>query len=188
MRCTSCGLPLSPQHTHCPRCGKAAGDHEKQEELANNQADVPQFAFSAFQESNNVPAGAETIQGQPASTAQQQANNQMPDQPFYSSGTEQFPQPTNQLSPDQERTLLSSPEQPLNWQSSSQPNQRSVAPSTIRPGEFQPTPYSPLRPGQTSSRPKVQPGFTIASLCVLSGGLILILVYIISLESSTTLY
>jgi hypothetical protein len=181
MRCTSCGLPLSPQRTHCPRCGKVAGESGKEEQV-NNQADMPQFAFSGPQEGNNVSPNAETIQGQPLLTAQQQANNQMPEPIFFAPGMEQFPNPANQLPSDQERTFISSTEQPSNWQSPSQPNQRNAPPSTIRPGEFQPFPHAPQRPGQTHSRPKVQPGFTIAGLCVLSGGLILMLVYIISLN------
>lgn len=169
MRCTSCGLPLSPQRTHCPRCGKAVGKSGKQEEQVNNQVGVPQLAFSTLQESNNVSANAETIQALPTSIAQQQASNQMPDR-------------VNQLSPEQEKTPLSHPGQSSNWQSSSQPRQKSTPSHTIRPGKFQPLPHPPQRPGQPHSRHKVQPGFTVAGLCVLAGGLILMLVYIISLN------
>ncbi|MBV9614224.1 MAG: hypothetical protein JO031_02070, partial [Ktedonobacteraceae bacterium] len=181
MRCTGCGLPLSPQRTHCPRCGKAAGEPGKQEEQVNNQAAMAQHAFSALQEGSNVPVRVETAQGQPASIAQQQASNQMSDQMFYSSGTEQSPVQINAQPSEQDRTLLSSPEQLSNWRSASQPDQSSIIANELRPGEFQPSPRPPQRPGQTHSRLKVQPGFTIAGLCVLSGGLILVLVYIISL-------
>ncbi len=58
MRCTGCGLPLSPQRTHCPRCGKAAGEPE---EKSDNQAEIPQYAFPSFQEQNNIPADVETF-------------------------------------------------------------------------------------------------------------------------------
>jgi hypothetical protein len=170
MRCTSCGLPLSPQRTHCPRCGKAAGEPAKQEEQTN----VPQFAFSSPQENNAALPNAETVQEQPLFSTPPQAGNQTPGQIFYAA--EEFP---HQLSPDQDKTLLSTPEQPVNWRSASQPNQRSAAPGTINPGEFQPIPQ-PQRP-QARSHRKVQPGFTIAGLCILSGGIILMLVYIISL-------
>jgi hypothetical protein len=173
MRCTSCGLPLSPQRTHCPRCGKAAGEPAKQEEQPN----VPQFAFSLPQENNTVLPDAETVQGQPLFATPPQAGNQTPGQIFYAAGTEEFP---HQLSPEQDKTLLSAPDQSTNWRSASQPNQRSSAPATINPGEFQPIPH--LQRPQAHSNRKVQPGFTIAGLCVLSGGIILMLVYIISLN------
>jgi len=182
MRCTSCGLPLSPQRTHCPRCGKEAGVSGKQEEKANDPVGVPQFAFSTPQESNNIFAGAETIQGPPVPFAQQQINNQMPNPIFYAAGAEQFPNLPSQPLPEQDRTLLSNPEQSANWQSSSQPDQRNAPPSEIRPGSFQPFPNPAQRPAQAHSRPKMQPGFTIAGLCVVAGGFILMLVYIISLN------
>jgi hypothetical protein len=173
MRCTSCGLPLSPQRTHCPRCGKAAGEPAKQEEQPN----TPQFAFSAPQENNTALPDAAPVQGQPFFATPPQAGNQTPGQIFYAAGTEEFP---HQLSPEQDKTLLSAPEQPMNWHSAPQPDPRSAAPGTINPGEFQPIPH-PQRPPVHPNR-KVQPGFTIAGLCVLSGGIILMLVYIISLN------
>src|SRR5438876_73037 len=172
MRCTGCGLPLSPQRTHCPRCGKVAGP-AKQEEQAN----VPQYAFSSPPENTMVSPDAETIQGQLPFAFQQQAGNQMPGQPFYAASTEEFANQPNQFLPQQDKTLLATPEQSAQWYPASQQNEYSTTPNTISSGEFQPFSH-PQRPNANS---KVQPGFTIAGLCVLSGGLILMLVYIISL-------
>src|SRR6266496_3964403 len=46
MRCASCGLPLSPKRTHCPKCGAAsAGEPGRQNENATSQGEVPQYAF-----------------------------------------------------------------------------------------------------------------------------------------------
>lgn len=171
MRCTGCGLPLSPQRTHCPRCGKAAGEPEAQ---AQNQLETPQYAFSPSPEQNNVPAGVDAPQRPSATTTQQQTNNEMAGQPFPSSEIEQSPvQPDQLLLPDPDKTPQSTPEQ----LSSSQPTQRSASPAT-----FSPFPHSPQKPEKSHSKYVVQPGFTLAALCVLSGGLILLLVYIISLR------
>jgi hypothetical protein len=177
MRCTSCGLPLSPQRTHCPRCGQAAGEPE---EKNHNQAETPQYAFPYLQGNNNIPANVEAFQPQPAGIAQQQAHDEIPGQVFHSAGTEQFPgQPNQMLLPHQGQTLQANPAQKSDWQSFGQPNSGIASPDGIKPGEFRPFPH---RPGPSHSRRTVQPGFTVAGLCVLSGGIILILVYIISLH------
>ncbi len=173
MRCTGCGLPLSPQRTHCPRCGKAAGEPE---EKSVNQTETPQYAFP----SHNIPAGVETFQAQPATIAQSQMNNEVPDQIFHSAGTEQFPGQSNQmLLQDPAQTLQANPAQKLDRQSSSSPEAGNASPDAMKAGEFRPFPQ---RPGPAHSRRTIQPGFTIAGLCILSGGLILLLVYIISLQ------
>jgi hypothetical protein len=172
MRCTGCGLPLSPQRTHCPRCGKAAGEPE---EKSLNQAAAPQYAFPSLQGSN-----AEAFQPQPAAVAQQQAHNEIPGHAFYGAGTEQFSGQSDQMVlPDMGQTLQANPAQKSNWQAFSQPKPNPASPDGIRAGEFRPFPQ---RPGSTHSRRTIQPGFTIAGLCILSGGLILMLVYIISLR------
>jgi hypothetical protein len=177
MRCTSCGLPLSPQRTHCPRCGQAAGEPE---EKNNNQAETPQYAFPSLQGNNTIPAGAEAFQAQPAAIAQQQAYNEIPGQVFHSAGTEQFPEQPNQMVlPLSEQTLQANPAQKSDWQASRQPKPGIASPDGIKPGEFRPFPQ---KSGPTNSRRIVQPGFTVAGLCVLSGGIILMLVYIISLH------
>jgi hypothetical protein len=176
MRCTGCGLPLSPQRTHCPRCGKAAGEPE---EKNNKQAETPQYAFPSFQENNN-PTDIEAFQAQPAGIAQQQLYNEIPGQVFHSAGTEQFPGQPNQMAlPDPGQTLQANPAQKSDWQSFPQPKPGNAPSDGIKAGEFRP---SPQRPEPIHSRRTVQPGFTVAGLCVLSGGLILMLVYIISLN------
>jgi hypothetical protein len=173
MRCTGCGLPLSPQRTHCPRCGKAAGEPE---EKSVNQAETPQYAFP----SNNIPGGVEALQAQSATIAQSQANNEMPGQVFHSTGTEPFPGPPNQMVlPDPGQTLQANPAQKSDWQPFSPPEAGTPPSDGMKAGEFRPFPQ---RPGPAHSRRTVQPGFTIAGLCILSGGLILLLVYIISLQ------
>ena len=177
MRCTGCGLPLSPQRTHCPRCGKAAGEPE---EKGNNQAETPQYAFPSLPENNSISVGVEASQAQPATIAQPQANNEIPGQAFHSAGTERFPgQPNQVVLPDQGQTLQANPAQKLDWQAFSQPKLGNASSDGIKAGEFRPFPQ---RPGSAHSRRAVQPGFTVAGLCVLSGGLILMLVYIISLQ------
>ncbi|MBA2394236.1 MAG: hypothetical protein H0V70_16020 [Ktedonobacteraceae bacterium] len=172
MKCTGCGLPLSPQRTHCPRCGKAAGESE---EKSSKSAETPQYAFPSSQ-ANSVGG----VQPQPATMAQQQGPDNIPGQMFLAAGTEQFSgQPDQMVLPDQGQTLQVNPSQKSDWQAFSQAKMATGSPDGVKPGEFRP---SSQNPGPAHSRRTIQSGFTVAGLCVLSGGLILILVYLISLS------
>jgi hypothetical protein len=158
MKCTGCGLPLSPQRTHCPRCGKAAGESE---EKSSKSAETPQYAFPSSQ-ANSVGA----FQPQPATMAQQQGPNNIPGQP------------DQMVLPDQGQTLQVNPAQKSDWQAFSQAKMGTGSPDGIKPGEFRPFSQNP-KPAHSR---RIQSGFTVAGLCVLSGGLILVLVYLISLS------
>ncbi len=172
MKCTGCGLPLSPQRTHCPRCGKAAGESE---EKSLKSAETPQYAFPSPQGSN---MGG--FQPQAATIAQQQASDNIPGRMFHATGSEQFSgQPDQMVLPDQGQTLQINPSQQSDWQALSQSSMGTSSSNETNAGEFRPFPQ---KPGPAHSRRTIQPGFTVAGLCVLSGGLILMLVYLISLS------
>src|SRR6266496_3400096 len=105
MRCASCGLPLSPKRTHCPKCGAAsAGEPGRQNENATSQGEVPQYAFpppwngsltSQVNGKAQMPyAGAWEIQQQAPSVRQavyQPMGDEMPPSgPFPDAGSTPF--------------------------------------------------------------------------------------------------
>ena len=155
MRCTSCGLPLSPARTitSCPRCGIPISPEKT--ELWRPVA--PQSP-STFPPSSSV-------------------------YPPY------ILQPTPQ--PDQMRlpTPVIQGNQGSNFQQPQVQEHRQASLGGLRPGvknyelpqaapQYQP--WQP-KPPQPSKRSKNNLGFIVAGLCVLTGGLILVVVYFMSL-------
>ncbi len=134
MRCTNCGLPLSPSRTNmiCPRCGTPIGSGQK---APSTQAQQYQQVYQG--KVGTVQAGAGT-----------------PPQ------NEQWAQ-----------TMQGSPSHP------------SLSPlpeyqqGTALPAFSQPTPRAIPPPNSRNTKL----GFTVAGLCVLTGGLILVLVYFIAI-------
>ncbi len=173
MRCANCGLPLSPVRTHCPGCGAAnSGRSGKQNEHATNQGEVPQYAFPSPQNGNGFP------------TIQTNGNAQMPyigapqgQQVRQPTGRE-MPPPAPFAGAGQPGQLWlpggSSNRQASDWRPASQPRLENTA--------WAP----PKKSKQANGKGSARLNFTIAGLCVLTGGLILIFVYIISFSLPPT--
>ncbi len=170
MRCASCSLPLSPARTHCPGCGAANPEMPgRPHEHTTKRGEVPQYAFPSPQNGNGFSAmqvnnhmqtpsiGAREVQ-QTASAQQmvyQSVGSDIP--PFPDAGQLWLPDgPPNGPAPD--------------WSPASQ----------TRPTAQANAGGPPRRPKLTNGRSSARLNFTISGLCVLTGGLILIFVYIIS--------
>ncbi len=174
MRCANCGLPLSPARTHCPGCGAAnPGKPGQQNEYAANQGEVPQYAFPSPQNGNGFPTmpvnGNAQMPYSGAPPESQQARQPMsrempPPAPFADAG-----QPGQLWLPG------GSPNrQTPDWRPTSQPRLENTA--------WAP----PKKQKQVNGKGSARLNFTIAGLCVLTGGLILIFVYIISFSLPPT--
>lgn len=139
MKCTSCGLPLSPSRTvtNCPRCG------------------TPTDATSARYHYQQANWGSEEVvdAGTGASPLHYQWAQNVQNSPMY------FP-------PSQ------SPHSDRVWQSGQAPPSESLLAQTSH--------ASPPLPGHHNTKP----GFIVAGLCILAGGLILIFVYFLAIGST----
>ena len=192
MRCVSCGLPLSPKRTHCPKCGTASTrEPGRQNEDAASQGEVPQYAFPAPQ--NGFPtlqvngqaqmpyASAWEIQQQapsvPQAVYQPMSGEMPPSGPFPDMGSTPF------ASGQPQQLWLSGGDSPNRQTSDGKSASRPRLKGTARANSG----LSPKKPKQANGRSTARLNFTIAGLCVLTGGLILIFVYIISFSLPPTL-
>jgi hypothetical protein len=171
MRCANCGLPLSPARTQCPGCGAANSEKPgKQNEHAANQGEVPQYAFPLPQNGNGFP------------TTPTNGNAQWP----YIGTPEgqQARQPTGREMP-QPAPFPDAGQPGQLWLPGGSPNrQTSDWRPTLQPGLENTAPPQKLKRANGKSSARLN--FTIAGLCVLTGGLILIFVYIISFSLPPT--
>ncbi len=201
MRCIRCGMPLSPSHTHCARCGAAVtgrtqGSGPNQAPEGGLGSSNPNIGAVLNQQpwGQQAPATPWNVQQAPftaqmAPSAYQQSNGDLP---------QQLPFPQTTPPPSSHASDATVP-----WQPSQQPMQAwSSAPAAMNPPAQQsgpvsppPQPYysqaaamrgkpqpfvRPIAPQNTGKRRSNQ-GFIIAALCVLTGGLLLAFVYIVSL-------
>lgn len=160
MRCTSCGLPLSPSRTYstCPRCGTPIGSGQKAP-LEHQQA--------YWGNEHVVQAGAGTprlndpwaqnMQGHLYNTP----DTPLPQMPEYLPGI-----------------LQQTPQQPP--QQLSQSGQMWFQGPLSHPG-FSPGILPPVQANPPDYSHKTILGFTLAGLCVLTGGLILVFVYFLAI-------
>jgi hypothetical protein len=161
MKCTSCGLPLSPSrtNTNCPRCGTPISSGQK-----GSSTPVQQFQQAYWGNAGFAQPGAGTPlpNNQWAQTAQSSPYNTPPPQmPGYQPGVQQqFPQQMPQQGAQPGQMWFQGPV--------SQPG---FAPGTTLPPQANPPRYSR----------NTKLGFTVAGLCVLTGGLILIVVYFLAI-------
>lgn len=200
MRCIRCGMPLSPSHTHCARCGTpvttgAQGSVQNQAPEGGYGPGGANVGVALNQQpwGQNAPATPWNIQQVPF-TAQispspyPQNNSSLPQQL-------PFPQATPPLGSRASDATIP-------WQPSQQPMSAwPSAPAAMAPPSQTPGPMSSSQPYyaqavamQGKPQPFVRPiappnagkrrgnqGFIIAALCVLTGGLLLAFVYIVSL-------
>jgi hypothetical protein len=184
MRCSYCGLPLSPSNTSgtCPRCSAPVGSKPP-----SNAVQTP-AAWPPAQGNQNYEW--EMVMGQPQQQEQAQYSG-------WPGGPGDTPSPTPRFQPLEQNQAwfpaqisMQTPAQ----MSAQLPAQNSIPRmQTLAPAST-PTPalISPLHgqaqagsyTGVKNRRGKRggQLGFTIAGLCVITGALLLIFVYIISME------
>jgi hypothetical protein len=169
MKCTSCGMPLSPSraNTSCPRCGAAAGVGQKSTGAANspnpvfyeppswggNGAGVPLGVGMSPQDGHWGQAGQlssyNPSMGQ-APVLQPGAINRVPTQAAQP-GQMWLPGPTAQPG------LSSNP----------------ITPQLRQPPRF------PQPPRDNDRKTRI--GFLVAGLCVVAGGLLLVFVYFMAI-------
>lgn len=198
MRCIRCGMPLSPSHTHCARCGTAVtagaqGSVQKQAPEGGYGPGGANVGVALNQQAwgQHTPATPWNIQPTPlaaqmSSAPYQQGNSTLPQQlPFPQatppSGSPASDAPVTWQSPQQPMqawpsapATTSSPLQAPSPISSSQPYYSQAAAMQGRPQPF-------VRPPQNAGKRRGSQGFIIAALCILTGGLLLAFVYVISL-------
>src|SRR5579884_2533307 len=158
MRCTTCGFPLAPYRTICPRCGAANETGRKPPKLRTRlqSLQTPQ------------PQGQGTIQA----LGQEQTPNQQPQQGSYQAGQMPF---SNQSVPAQmRRPPVQEPVQPAPWSTTTPPPFPGVVQQQAR--------FSPRSQRSDVTRFRL----SIAAICVAMGGLILILVYFMAPGVLTT--
>lgn len=142
MKCTACGLPLSPSRTDgsCPRCGTPVSAGVK------SSGGPASFEPTAW----NGNAGAPVSIGAPPQDGQWgQARPSAAFQPPMA----QAPQPGQ------------------GWAAGTN--------GMLEPGSFSPRQLTPKRPPRNS-----QIGFIVAGICVLTGGILLVLVYFLAMGQS----
>ena len=151
MKCTHCGLPLSPTNTSkiCPRCH-------------NSLVPAPGPVVQQTQEQVDNQAWTGSAQGPSWTQAQQWQSPPTPSSPMRTADSYQNQIP---FTPAAQAPLLRAEQTPRS------------AP-TPTPGVMYSTPVPAMRPQTPHMSNR---GFIISALCVISGGLILVFVYFIAM-------
>lgn len=167
MKCTNCGLPLSPSRTykHCPRCGMPIA--------AGPRPDLHP-AHHYFESNREMGSGENVNYTPPPTPIMTQTPPAYPSlqAPPHTSRQVQQPQPTwaphEPVAPHIPHTVQQSP------------HYASTGQAPLQSGQLGQTP--------SSRRNKTNLGFSLSGLCLLLGGLILLFVYYMSLglPNSTT--
>ncbi|WP_126595183.1 hypothetical protein [Dictyobacter aurantiacus] len=180
MRCSHCGMPLSPSRTSCPRCGATVGNGgirtSGKVRLTHDPAPSPSNSFTPDSANANqdAPAGWGVVA---PVTFPQKPPVDVPHAPGQAG---QF-SPTSQPYPSPQ---MNGP-LPVNTGA----RQNMYVPSTPTPAR-QTTPQAPRMPMpapppiQRQSTPPRQPriklGFTVAGMCLMAGFLIMVFVFIMA--------
>ena len=207
MRCARCGMPLSPisSHQNCPRCGTALA--RGTEGRASSSASAPQNTppFQQGGGPASIQVGLEQNQQQwrqhtPTPPPWNMSGMSFAQQAFPPMGQDlpeqiPFPEMAPPFAYTPPDTTMPRPQQEQNqgW-----PSATPVTPAAPMQGSGWPLPpppshFAPTTPMQIGDRPIIRPpssasrqgqgkrtgnvGFTIASLCVIIGGLLLVFVY-----------
>jgi hypothetical protein len=169
MTCLHCGTPLSPFYTSCPRCGAAiegeiAGQVPQQ---ASAMAFSPRNAFQGLTSQDNLAQHIDASQyqwGAQATPAPREAQGWLFAQPTAAYQQAQYTAQGQLAFPD------NNPITPPPPQNTAQQAQS---------GAFT---YTPQSASSAVEAAPVQVGFMLAGLCLVAGGLILVLVYVMSLS------
>lgn len=185
MKCASCGFPLSPRGSSCPRCGKPVQGQQNGGIGHIPIAELQQqsFAGQQYRGSNTLANEGGEVQQQDWNTPWGAAQASFSQQPSF------MPTPSSSLpvaqpsktsggqaaDPFFQAAPTITPDPLLRYQEASSAGFSPIPPSAVTPGQL---------PFQRASDVKKMPvpfGFTVASLCVITGGLILVFVYFLSL-------
>lgn len=188
MRCATCGMPLSPSRTHCPRCGTAIA------EAGKRSSGKPAWQGTPSSQSDMLPPG-----GTPNIPGNQFSNEQQwsPYGPVSPHGAQGSPgiqggQPIAQVPFPGNNDSTIPMQMGSQGQAFGQQNQAWGPPMAATPSPYAvpmsanqqtpwPFPQAPASPGMSATeRRTTRPGFTIAALCIVAGGLILTFVFILS--------
>lgn len=156
MKCASCGMPLSPTRTNapCPRCGALTGSEHK------STATATQLQYEqSHRGGGSVPLG---VGAPPQSDIWQQGALYPP----YTPPVAEAPGP-------QQGSIQGAPLSPPQVEQYSQPAHTSFNPQ-------QGFPYA-VPPKPQSNRRNSKFGFLVAGLCVVTGGLLLVFVYLMAI-------
>lgn len=180
MRCTNCGLPLSPSRmaANCPRCGAATGSHSKSGATVRQQ-DVDRRAWG------NAPGEAGTggmlqeSPWNPGSAAQYALYLPVQQPPAISDNPGNWPEPA--AAPQMQQETWEGIPSDQRWNTGS--NMQYSYPQISEP--FAGTTRGQTRQGQRINKKNTtRLGFTVASLCVITGGLLLVFVYFLASGST----
>lgn len=176
MKCTGCGWLFSPTNTRssCPRCGKPISEQQSgmighlPTAAIQPQAFVPQ-QYTANNTAEVGPGVQQQDWNMPWNTAQTQFSWQSSPIPLSAAATPASTQTTDDhLGEPFFQAPTATPDQFAHFQE-----------ATSSPA-FPQIPQTPQQV-EISGKPPIPFGFTVASLCVITGGLILVLVYFLSL-------
>ncbi len=170
MRCSQCGLPLSPSRTHCPRCGSPAGGADKR--VAGKAApDAPLMLFPQGEAAS--PSGQAGVQQQWGA-----AHGGWSSVPQMS-----FPASAGDLARPQDINLSMHPQQVGMQASSVVPGWqgRPTMPSPVTPPPFaSPHASASTVRGRSAARRKARAGFTLAGICIFCGAALLLCVFLLA--------
>src|SRR5579859_2125861 len=214
MRCANCGFPLSPSRANCPRCGASTTggsevrapqpgtgipDVGSMQPHSSNAGNVQVSTETAPPWGNYAPATPWQSQGMPfaqpvtPSPVYQQSGNEVRDQiPFSTQGTANLSPADNPLAKRPPDTQAGRPDYPWPAAGSMDASPGNWAP-TPQPGwgalsaQQQPVTQTSSKAGwQSRLKLNKRNGFTIATLCLVSGALLLIIVHFIALGLPTS--
>lgn len=168
MRCANCGWPLSPLRpiTNCPKCGAPTGSNSNAGTTSRQQD---------FEEPVWTPGGPPQDNSWNQSQAPQHAPYSSPMQPANWYGTSSGPlQGQRQV---QERTPSGAA-----WNAGANMPYSSPPPQVPFVGTTRQQPRPDRGSGNSST---ARLGFTVAALCVIAGGLLLVFVYFLTTGPSS---
>lgn len=181
MRCTNCGLPLSPSRTitNCPRCGAAAGSDQKQGATSRSQnfEEPPWGHATGGAGTGGILQENPWYQGQVAQYPPYSAPIQPPAMGGNPGSWPATADASSQVQREIQERMPSSP----GWNSGA--NGAYGYPPAPGPlaGTTRGQSWQKQRTGKTSN---TRLGFTVAALCVITGGLLLVFVYFLAMGTS----
>lgn len=176
MRCSQCGLPLSPSRTHCPRCGSPAGGADKRA-VGKTAPDAPLMPPALFPQGEAAnPSGQGVVQQQRG--AAPGGWSSVPQMPFPASASDLArPQDINLSMQPQQAGMQASYTPALSavsgWQG------RPTVPSPATPPPFA-SPRAFTVPGRSAARRKARAGFMLAGICIFCGAALLLCVFLLA--------
>jgi len=194
MRCSNCGLPLSPSRTNCPRCGTTYNGSPRKVRSEQDGLPPQAGAFAA----GNMPASPNVQPGHVEAGVPYAQRNAHPTPTFHETpagypveaGQESFPDSDKEpafFDPSPTIKKQSMPHQvpqqlEQNWLPTTPPQPMSQLPGwTPMPAPM--LPFSqPMYTPATSQRSQrtIRIGFTAAAICLIAGALILTFVSIMA--------